>query len=66
MRLSTNLRQQEKDQLLEAYFAIDDQRVRYFFSMMLQSVAAAFAEAKICADAPATQKREKSRNELAA
>lgn len=38
--------QQELTQLTQAYTSIQDEHIRYFFSMMLQSVAASLAEAR--------------------
>ena len=58
-----SLLQQEMDHLLAAYASIQDEHIRYFFSMMLQSVAAALAEAQ---GKPAAKSRQKQRVHLAA
>jgi hypothetical protein len=62
---SNNSAAEEVDQLLEAYLAIRDDRVRYLMSMMIQSVAVALAEAE--EHKPQTAKtREKHRPSLVA
>jgi uncharacterized membrane protein YqiK len=56
---------EEVDQLLEAYQAIRDDRVRYLMSMMIQSVAVALTEAQEYKPQPA-KTRDKHRPSLVA